>query len=81
LIKLWDELLNVAWICLARNPFFVYPFEKSIRVIKLACLELDHPLRVLPHKETNDIAWTRVVRTVQVPLLLWELVIPGFKVI
>jgi hypothetical protein len=54
----------------ARVPLFADALEEPVGVVELAGLELYHPLRVLPHKETDHVSRTAVVRAKQVAVFL-----------
>jgi len=78
--KFRNQLLDVARVRLATIPFLEDALEQTIGVVKLAPLELNHPLWVRAHQEPNYVSRTAVVSAVQIPVLLRKFEVPVFKV-
>ena len=70
-VELRRELLDVAWVVQRAVPLFFDALEESVRVVVLAALELDHPLRVLPNQEANHISRAAVMSPVEIALFVW----------
>jgi hypothetical protein len=59
-----NKLFDIALVGQTRIPFLIDALEKSVRIVELAALELDHPLGILTDQEANHIAWAAVMRPV-----------------
>lgn len=64
--KLRNKLLQVAWIVVTVNPFFVDALKKSVGIVEPSSLKLDHPLGLVPDHEPNHVTWTTIVSAVHV---------------
>ena len=73
-IELRNELLYIARVGCRAHPLLVDSFKQPVGVVKSAALELNHPLGVTAHKESNYIAGAAVMCPKQVPLIFRQLI-------
>ena len=78
--KLWGEFLDISRVVEWAVPLLLDAFEKSVRIVIFAALELYHPLRVLANQEANYISWATVMRTKQVTFLIRQFMVASHEI-